>query len=174
MRILLSILLLIPTFVAAEVVPPNYDFSMDTLADFFPEKELTAIETKYGKGEVRRDDGSIKMIRSMVSQIRYVLAIVVQTSQGKVVDMHARLPSYFLHDIFHHSLIKRWGSQQTYKRVDEEAFYEWKSEQYVMNYGASCTITCFPTYFSVKPSPEKSPGGFRAISELLNSRQTRP
>lgn len=171
MRFALSVMLLLIQLASAEVVPPNYDFSMDTLNDFFPDKDIAAIEAKYGKGEVLRDDGSIKMLRFMVAQIRYVFPIVVQESKGKVIDMHARLPSYFLHDIFHHSLIKRWGKQQAYKRVDEEAFYEWKNDERTMSYGASCTITCFPTYLSVKPAAEKMPGGFRPITELLNSNQ---
>lgn len=173
MRLALLILMLCQN-VHSEVIPPNYDFSMDTLADFFPEKEVAGIEGKYGKGEVLRDDGQIKLVRYMVAQIRYVFPVVVQMAQGKIIDMHARLPSYFLHDIFHHSLIKRWGQQQTYKRVDEEAYYEWKNEQLIMRYGASCTITCFPTYLSAQPPSGKMPSGAKPIAELLNSRQTRP
>ena len=174
MRILLSMLVFVCFNSTAKVEPPNYDFSTDTLSDFFPEKEISSLEGKYGKGEVLNDDGSIKMIRYMVAQIRYVFPVIVQVSEGKIVDMHARLPSYFLHDIFHHSLIKRWGKQQKYQRVDEEAYYHWNNEQLVMNYGASCTITCFPTYFSVQLPKEKMPGGTRSISEILDSRQTRP
>lgn len=174
MRIAVIVFFLLSHDAHSKVIPPNYDFSMDTLADFFPNKDQATLESKYGKGEVLRDDGQVKMVRFMVAQIRYVFPVVVQLAQGKVVDMHARLPSYFLHDIFHHSLIKRWGPQQTHQRVDEEAFYEWKNSEQIIRYGATCTITCFPTYLSVQPSAEKMPGGLRAIAELLDSRQTRP
>ena len=180
MRFLLLVLLLANHLAHAKVEPPNYDFSMDTLADFFPGKEVAAIETKYGKPGVLRDDGKTKMLRFMVAQIRYVFPIIVQVSEGKVVDMHAQLPSYFLHDIFHHSLIKRWGKQQTYTRVDEEAFYQWQNDELVMAYGASCTITCFPTYFNVQLPKQKAPPGLVSIVELLSSNlkhspgQTRP
>lgn len=165
------LVLVFSTLASAEVSPPNYDFSTDTLAEFFPGQDAAGLETKYGKGEVLRDDGSIKMVRFMVAQIRYVFPVVVQIAGGKIIDMHARLPSYFLHDVFHHSLIKRWGPQQHYMRVDEEAYYEWKNEERVMSYGASCTITCFPMYLSVRPG--QVPGGFKSIAEFLDTRTAR-
>lgn len=168
MRLLMLILFVFSNSTFAKVIPPNYDFSMDTLSEFFPGKDISAVETKYGKPESLRDDGAVKMARFKVKQMRYLFPVIVQYSQGKILDMHATLPSYFLHDIFHQSLINRWGKQQTYQRVDEEAFYEWKNPEFIMSYGASCTITCFPTYLSVKPSPEKSAGGFKSISEILS------
>lgn len=168
MRFLAFFLIIFSHVGFAKVIPPNYDFSMDTLAEFFPGKDIAVIEGKYGKPESLRDNGSIKMVRFKVKQMRYLFPVVVQHSQGKILDMHATLPSYFLHDIFHQSLINRWGKQQAYQRVDEEAFYQWKNEEFIMSYGASCTITCFPTYLSVRPSPEKSGGGFKSISEILS------
>jgi hypothetical protein len=128
----------------ARVDPKNYDFSTDTLADFFPGKSLSDLEKKYGAPEKM----SAQMLRFWVSQIRYKFPVIVVIQEGQVVDMFARLPSYFLHDIFHQSLINRWGKQDHYKRVDEEAYYRWDKEEYLLHYSASCTITCFPIYFS--------------------------
>lgn len=158
--------LLFTSLAWSKVDPPNYDFSVDSLAVFMPGAEVTAAEAKHGKAEVM-SDGDVKMLRFQVVQIRYKFPVIVQAQAGKVIDMHATLPSYFLHDIFHHSLIKRYGKQQTYKRVDEEAFYEWKDADKTMQYGASCTITCFPVYFSVAPAAEKAPQGFKSLREQL-------
>jgi hypothetical protein len=155
--------------VDAKVDPKNYDFSTDTLAEFFPGKEISVLETKYGKAEVLRERGEQKMLRFWVAQIRYKFPVIIQTENGKVLDMFAKLPSYFLHDVFHHSLIKRWGQQKIYKRVDEEAYYRWEDEEKIMHYSASCTITCFPIYFTVSPAKNKTPGGFISQHDQLNS-----
>lgn len=157
----------------AKVDPPNYDFSVDTLAEFFPGKELAPLESKYGKPEVLTSEGERRTLRFQVAQLRYHFPVVVQAEKGKVLDMHATMPSYFLHDVFHQSLINRWGKQQKYKRVDEEAFYEWVDPERIMRYGASCTITCFPIYFSVFPPKEKAPSGFKPLSDVLAHPQSR-
>ncbi len=157
---------------SAKVDPANYEFSTDTLSDFFPGKKISEIEAKYGKGDVMKE-GDVKMIRFWVSQIRYKFPVIVQADQENVLDMFATLPTYFLHDVFHQSLIKRWGKQKTYKRVDEEAYYRWSDEEKVMHYAAACTITCFRLYFSVAPSKEKSSGGFTSQYEQLQ-KATKP
>ena len=159
---------LLCSVVHAKVDPPNYDFSTDSLAAFFPGQPLSALESAHGKGEVLRD-GQVRMLRFWVTQVRYKFPVVVQADNEKVLDMFATLPSYFLHDVFHQSLIKRWGKQQGYKRVDEEAYYRWQDGDKVMHYSAACTITCFPLYFSVAPSPEKTPPGFVSQHQQLQS-----
>jgi hypothetical protein len=167
MWFVLLILLALPLH--AKVDPQNYDFSTDTLAEFFPGQTLATIEAKYGKGELMRDKNGTRTLRFWVSQIRYKFPVLVQVDQEKVLDMFATLPSYFLHDIFHQSLIKRWGKQQKYKRVDEEAYYRWEDADKIMHYSASCTITCFPVYFSVGPGKDKAPAGFRSQHEQLQT-----
>lgn len=156
---------------AAKVDPKNYDFSTDTLKDFFPGTPLSELEKKYGKAEVLRERTDPKQYRFWVSQLRYKFPVIVQSDGQVVLDMFARLPSYFLHDIFHQSLITRWGKQSFHKRVDEEAFYRWESAEHVMFYGASCTITCFPVYFSVAPAAEKRRTGFTPLHDALATRQ---
>jgi len=156
------------THLNAKVDPPNYDFSTDTLSDFVPAKKISEIEKKYGKPEVMKNKGGKKMLRFWVSQIRYKFPIIVQSQNDEVLDMFARLPSYFLHDIFHHSLIKRWGKQNIYKRVDEEAYYKWDNSDYEMHYSASCTITCFPIYFS---AADKKRAGFSTLHDQMQKSQ---
>ena len=159
---------LLCTMVHAKVDPANYEFSTDSLAVFFPGQPLSALEKTYGKGEVLRH-GRVRLLRFWVSQPRYKFPVVVQADQENILDMFATLPSYFLHDIFHQSLIQRWGKQLVYKRVDEEAYYRWQDADKVMHYSASCTITCFPLYFSVAPSKEKAPAGFTSQHEQLQT-----
>lgn len=165
----LLIFILLSLQVHAKVDPQNYDFSTDTLAEFFPGQTLATIESKYGKGEVMGEKNGTRTLRFWVSQIRYKFPVLVQVDQEKVLDMFATLPSYFLHDIFHYSLIKRWGKQQKYKRVDEEAYYRWEDAERIMHYSAACTITCFPLYFSVSPGKDKAPQGFRSQHDQLSS-----
>lgn len=154
--------------VHAKVDPKNYDFSTDTLKDFFPGSALSELEKKYGKAELMKPKGDPQMLRFWVSQIRYKFPVIVQIQDGKVLDMFARLPSYFLHDIFHQSLINRWGKQSHYKRVDEEAYYRWESDELTLHYSASCTITCFPIYFS---AAEKKKRDFLTLHDQLQKPQ---
>ena len=39
----------------AKVEALNYNFSLESLADFFPEKKIDDIQKKYGKSEVMGD-----------------------------------------------------------------------------------------------------------------------
>lgn len=140
----------------AKVEAPNYNFSLETLADFMPEKDLSELEKKYGKPEQMNDLRGVLTKKFYVAQIRYKFPVMVQDQQGKVLDMFARLPSYFLHDIFHQALINRMGKQTTYKKVGEEAVYTWNFQGNTHIYSASCTITCFPIFYSVHPNEAKA------------------
>jgi hypothetical protein len=163
------IFLTISVNLEAKVTPPNYDFSTDTLQDFFPDKSLSELEVKYGKPDVLRSGNDVQMLRFWVKHIHYKFPVIVQANKEKVIDMFATLPSYFLHDVFHQSLIKRWGKQKDYKRVDEEAYYRWVDDEKTMHYSATCTITCFPIYFSVSPSKSKAPSGFISQHDQLKA-----
>ncbi len=151
----------------AKVVPPNYDFSLDSLAGFFPGQAVSALAAKHGQPEKLGDEGGSLTLRYQVAMPMYKFPVVVQAQGDKILDMHATLPSYFLHDVFLQSLVNRWGKQQKYVRVDEEAFYQWKDAEKEVSYGASCTITCFPVYLSVAPAADKAPSGFKPWRERL-------
>ena len=48
-----------------------------------------------------KDLGEVRIYRFYVDQIRYKFPVFVQLDQGKALDFYAKLPSYFLHDVFH-------------------------------------------------------------------------
>jgi hypothetical protein len=129
----------------AKVEAPNYSFSLDTLEAFFPGKKISEIEMKYGKGETMSDG----LQKFYVDHLRYKFPVIVQSKDGLVVDFFAKLPSYFLHDVYFQSLVNRLGKQNSYKKVGEEALYEWEKKPLKHVYSAACTITCFPIFYSV-------------------------
>jgi hypothetical protein len=141
----------------AMVEAPNYDFSLNTLEDFFPTKNIAEVEKKYGKGEQINSQRGMKTVRYKVEHLRYKFPVLVQEKDGNINDFFARLPSYFLHDIFLQSLVNKLGKQNTYKRVEEEAFYVWKANGLKHVYSAACTITCFPIFYSVESDGTKAP-----------------
>lgn len=140
----------------AKVEAPNYNFSLDTLSDFFPGKQITNLETKYGKPEMMSDESGLKTLKFQVAHIRYKFPVIVQARDGAVEDFFARLPSYFLHDIFFQSLVNRYGKQSSYKKTGEEAHYVWNVSPLKHVYSAACTITCFPIFYSVQKSENTS------------------
>jgi hypothetical protein len=149
----------------AKVETPNYNFSLDTLADFYPEKNRADLEKKYGKAEVMDTKNGVETLKFYVAHIRYKFPVLVQVKEGKVLDFFARLPSYFLHDIFFQSLVNRMGKQKDYKRVIEEAVYSWEKDSLKHVYSASCTITCFPIFYTVFPLESKN--GFKPILQKM-------
>lgn len=142
----------------AKVEAPNYNFSVDTLNDFMPGTSIDSIEKKYGKGTVERNFGGAQTQKYFVSHIRYKFPVLVQVSEGKVLDMYARLPNYFLHDVFLQSLVNRIGKQTSYKKTGEHAHYVWDNKDLKHIYDGACTITCFPIFYAVekKDSPVSS------------------
>ncbi len=141
----------------AKVEAPNYNFSIDTLSEFLPGKKIAAIQAKYGKGEVLSEENGIKTMKFYVAHIRYKFPVMVQVNDNQVEDMFARLPSYFLHDLFFQSLVNRYGKQSTYKKTGEEAYYVWNKEALKHIYSAACTITCFPIFYAVEKSDNSTP-----------------
>lgn len=135
----------------AKVEAPNYNFSVETLQDFFPGKKVEELEKKYGKPENVNDVQGIQTKKFHVAHIRYKFPVLVQVREGVVLDFFARLPSYFLHDVFLQSLVNKWGKQTSYKKVSEEAFYVWSDKDFKQVYSAACTITCFPIFYAVQP-----------------------
>lgn len=140
----------------AKVEAPNYNFSLDTLNDFHPNKKKENLDKKYGKAEVMSESNGVQTLKYYVAHIRYKFPVIVQTRDGIVLDFFARLPNYFLHDVFFQSLINRIGKQNSYKRVGEEAIYQWEKKPLKHVYSAACTITCFPIFYTVFPLEKKA------------------
>ncbi len=151
----------------SKIDPPNYNFSIDTLKDFYPDAEIATIEKKYGKAEVMSGGGGRLTLKFYVSHMRFKFPVIVQALDGKVLDMFARMPTYFLHDVFHQSLINRLGKQDQYKRYGEEAMYRWNKTPLTHVYSATCTITCFPIFYSVYPTEIKTDRPFTPLLDLM-------
>ena len=142
---------------AQRVIPPNYNFSLNSLRVFYPDRPLQGIIRRHGKGRVINQQGNTILMRFSVKQMRYRFSVMVQIKEGKVIDFFASLPSYFLHDVFHQSLINRLGKQTRYYHQENSAVYLWKNKRGMdFIYRAECTITCFPIYLAGRPS-KKNP-----------------
>ena len=168
---LLFIFLIITSLATAKVEPPNYDFSLDQFADFNPGKKIADIDKKYGNKKLSFSNGRFKTYQFYIEHIRYKFIILVQTENDTVTDFHARLPHYFLHDVFHQSLINRFGPQDIYKKVEESAVYIWKNKKGFNHfYSGACTITCFPIFYAVTP-PTSPKGDYKPLISRLKEQE---
>jgi hypothetical protein len=157
----------------AKVTPPNYTFKLDDLNIFKPGKALTELEKKHGKGEEIKNNGLVKVYRFKVKHQAYNFPVIVQAKEGKILDFYATLPRYFLHDVFHQSIINRIGKQDQYFNKDEHSIYIWNNKENFRHvYSAACTITCFPIFYSVALTKEQWPPGYKPyINELRVNEQ---
>lgn len=169
MRIALFYALLLLSLSAfGKVEAPNYNFGLKTLEKFYPGRSIADLKADYGEGELLRQQGAMEMRRFMVKQLEFKFPVIIQTEEGKIQDMHAQLPSFFLHNIFHQSLIDQIGKQQKYLRVEEEAVYVWEKEDFKYTYSAACTITCFPIFLNVTWSKARRPASLKPIIEEMS------
>jgi hypothetical protein len=163
------ILALFVTSLNGAIDPPNYDFSMDSLSGFMPGNMLEAVESKYGKAEQVGRQADLILHRVYVSHQRYKIPVYVQTYNGKILDFAARLPSYFLHDVFHQSLINRFRKQDKFFNRDKTAIYYWNDREGTdITYSGACTITCFPIFVAAKmTNPPPTLIDYRSITQQL-------
>lgn len=137
------------TNLEAKVEAPNYNFSLDMLNSFLPGKEFENIPAKFGKPNLIEDKDEVKLYRFYLTQIRYKFPIFIQVSRGKILDFYATLPSYFSHDLYLQSIINRNGKNDLYLNKNTSSLYSWtKKEEMTLIYQGSCTITCFPVFFT--------------------------
>lgn len=170
-KIFLIILVGIVARAKAEVTPPNYDFSLDSLlTPFKPGNPKPKADEKIGNGEKLGNN----QLLYYVSHIRYRFPVIVTIKEEKIVDFFARLPAYFLHDIFHQSLINRWGKQDLYLNSEEQSLYIWKNKEGIRYiYSGGCSITCFPIYLTgylEKPDKPFEPQIKKMLGSRLGSR----
>lgn len=131
----------------AKVTPKNYDFTYDKFKDFYPGQELSTIKSKYKNLKLINKKGAAETYETMITHVRYVFPLYIQVKDNKVIDFFAKLPNYFIHDIFHQSLINRFGKQDKFLNKDGTSFYIWKNaEGNTLTYSGACTITCFPIF----------------------------
>jgi hypothetical protein len=141
----------------AKVEAPNYNFSIETLENFYPERKIDAAKAKFGNPEVMSEKGEIQTLKFMVAQMQFKFPVIVHAREGVIEDVFAKLPSFFLHDVFFRSIVNKLGKQNEYKKTGEEAIYIWTTKDLKYIYSAACTITCFPIFYSVEKIGKTSP-----------------
>lgn len=129
---------------------PNYNFALETLDPFRPGASWQELLATHGTGEVIKRRDELRVHRYYVAHIRYKFPVFVTIENDEITKMKARLPNYFLHDIFHQSLINRFGPQDEYFKKEEQAIYQWQEQELTHTYMGSCTITCFPVFYTVQ------------------------
>lgn len=149
---------------AAKVKAPNYDFSLDSFKIFMPSSSLATIKTKYKNISLEKKEKGLSTYKVYVDQLRFKFPVFFQTRDEKVTDFYARLPAYFLHDIFHQSLINRLGKQNKYLKKEEAAVYVWNKKDLTHVYSGGCTITCFAIYYTVYLNDK----GYTPIFKTMN------
>ncbi|MBI2522185.1 MAG: hypothetical protein HYV97_17330 [Bdellovibrio sp.] len=157
--------------VSSKVDPPNYNFGLEQLNQFRPGSTKEDIEKSNKNGEIIEQRGERAVVKYYVAHLRYKFPIFVQFYQGKVLDYYARLPQYFLHDVFHQSLINRFGKQNKYFKKEESALYEWENKENMkIIYQGACTITCFPIYLTmITMQPPSDIGSYRPLIETFKT-----
>ena len=146
-------------------------FNLDQLAPFLPGNNLADIPKSYTPGEKVILSRALELTKFNMVHDAYVFPIWVQHFNGKVIDFYTRLPSYFLHDTFHQSLINRYGKQKNYSLKNSTALYEWEDENIKRIYSGSCTITCFPIFYSaILKNPAQIPSTYVPLFELFKDK----
>lgn len=131
----------------AKVDPKNYDFTYDKFKIFYPGNSLDQVKKNYPKPELISKKGAFENYKVDIIHVRYKFPVFFQVKDNKIVDFFAKLPSYFIHDIFHQSLINRFGMQNKYSHKDGTSFYVWNNaDGLLLTYSGACTITCFPIF----------------------------
>jgi hypothetical protein len=164
------LLVLISLNSMAKVDPPNYDFHLKQFETMLPGQSKASIEQQFGAGEFVFQNNGLMTYRFYVQALRYRFPVLVQFQGDVVRDFHASLPVYFLHDIFHKSLIDKFGMQDTYFNYDEQSIYIWnKLEKISVVYASACTITCFPLFLAIIPAKTNQDDSSKSVLEILKS-----
>lgn len=130
----------------AKVDAYNYNFSLDQLKPFFPGNRISDIKDLV----YLTKKGDYALAKTEIVYERYKFFVYIQSNQDVILDFFARLPSFFLHDLFHQALINRLGNQTSYIKKESAALYSWKTSDGLSHYyQGTCTINCFPEFYSV-------------------------
>lgn len=160
LHFIFTVVMLFPSILFCKVDPPNFNFSLDQFNPYLPGKVVDKNSPENQK-LLFTTRGKNLIYRFWISHQRYKFPLFVQTNQeGRILDSYARLPSYFLHDTFHQSLINRYAKQDNYYKKEDLAIYVWKEakglEQTEIVYSGTCTITCFPVFVTFVSVTERS------------------
>ncbi|MDO9181826.1 MAG: hypothetical protein Q7U04_05430, partial [Bacteriovorax sp.] len=140
----------------AEITPPNYDFTLKSIENFTPGKNIEEIKKQNTKFEIFLDNGDQKILKFKLMRANYSLDVYTQVKKDIVTDLFVRLPQHFLHDILLQDLQKKWKKQDRFVRHDKSAIYVWLNrDNNNIIYQGSCSITCFPMFIEIS-SNDKS------------------
>jgi hypothetical protein len=142
----------------SEVKMPNYQFNLDSLEPFFPEKKIDDDQLQL----INKSGLYLKKIQH--ENYHFDVLILINLETKIVKGMMARIPPYFLHDVFHQSLINKFKKQDKYFNENEHSVYQWNLDQFTITYEATCTITCFPLYLLI----EKNDGAEKSFKSLFD------
>ena len=81
--------------------------------------------------------------------------------------MFVRPPSYLLHDFFHQDLINKYGKQNEYTHENGSGYYYWATKNKDIYYQGSCTITCFPIFYSEVAKQSALPPTYKSLGKLM-------
>lgn len=140
-----------------KVTPPNYNFSLKQLSIFFPGEKLAIVSKSYKNPILLSDIGEdILYQKYKIIHPNYTFHIYVQSKSGIILDFFAKLPSYFAHNLFHQSIIDKFGKQNSFSNKDSTSIYKWKLKNNIeLIYSGACTITCFTIYITAKSTDKK-------------------
>ncbi len=123
-------------------------FKITELDSFIPGNKVSDIPQRFGKSQKLVIQKTLQIRKYQIRHDAYFFPIWIQFYNNKILDFYTRLPSYFLHDTFHQTLINRNGPQSTYILKNSTALYTWDTPIKKSVYSGGCTITCFPIFYA--------------------------
>lgn len=152
----------------AEITPPNYDFTLKSLENFLPGKNIEEIKKQNPKFDLFADSGDQKILRFKLKRTGYTLDLYTQVKKDVVTDLFVRLPQHFLHDIFLTDLQNKWKKQDRFVRHDRSAIYVWLNrDNNNIIYHGSCSITCFPMFIEIVSTDKTVIPMYQKLNEAL-------
>lgn len=168
MSILITHFLSLIFVIHAEITPPNYDFTLKTIDNFMPGKNIEEVKKQNPKFDLFADNGDQKILRFKIKRANYILDIYTQVKKDTITDLFVRLPQHFLHDIFLGDLQKKWKKQDRFVRHDRSAVYVWFNRDNTnIIYHGSCSITCFPMFIEVMSTDKSVVPMYVKLNEAL-------
>lgn len=168
MSLILSYLFASIFSIHAEITPPNYDFTLKSIDNFTPGKNIEEIKKQNPKFDIFEDNGDQKILRFKLKRAEYSLDVYTQVKKDIVTDLFVRLPQHFLHDIFLKDLQDKWKKQDKYVRRDRSAIYVWLNRDNVnIIYHGSCSITCFPMFIEIVSTDKSVVPMYVKLNEAL-------
>jgi hypothetical protein len=154
----------------AEIIPPNYGFTLSEVEFFFPSKSFQDAKKKFPNSptQVLVDSGVNKLYFMRIKNSRYHLDIYTQVKEDTIVDTYIRMPQHFYHDQLLSDLQTKWKKQDNFYKKNQTAHYNWYNRD-AMNilYEGSCTITCFPMFIEFASNDKNLVPLYKKFNESL-------